>query len=238
MHCFRVLLCVLLLAGVSAAEWNVAAYLGGARTGNSDLGLELPGRDTNLTFRNVAWEGRSFEGPLYYGFRFGSFPGRRFGWQTEFIHMKVYAITNRVVRVDGTLRGANAPATVNMNNLVQRFSMSHGANLLLGNFVFRHPLWASDENRLGRVLLSARAGVGGMISHVESEVQGRTFERLAGGGFAWQLAAGGEVQLWRGVYALGEYKYTRAQPQVIVAEGLVDTRLRSHHGVTGLSFHF
>lgn len=234
----RVVAIVLLLSASAAAEWNVAAYLGGAKTQNSDFRLQLPGRDADLTFRGVPWQGRSFEGPLYYGFRFGSFPGRRFGWQTEFIHMKVYAETERVLPVSGTLDGATLQGTRRMSDLVQRFSISHGANLLLGSFVFRQPLWSSDENQLGRVLLTARAGLGGMIAHAESEVQGRTLERLAGGGFAWQLASGGEVQLWRGVYALAEYKYTSARPQVVVFNGLAESRLNSHHSVTGLSFHF
>lgn len=232
------MLCVFLLGCAAFGEWNVAAYVGATQTRNSDFRLQLPGRNTDITFRGVSWQGRSFEGPLYYGARFGSFPGRHFGWQTEFIHMKVYAVTDQTLRTTGTLNGGAAPAQLNMSSLVQRFSISHGANLVLGSFVFRQPFWTSDERKLGRVLLTARAGAGGVIAHAESTVGGATLERLAGGGFAWQLAAGGEVQLWRGVYGMGEYKFTHARPEVVVANGLADTRLATHHGVTGLSFHF
>lgn len=220
------------------AEWNVGAYLGGTRTQQSFLRVKQPALGASLQFRGVEYDGGSFEPPLYYGLRSGYFFHRRFGVEAEFIHLKVFAQVQRVVEVDGTLRGAAIHARVPMNTIVGRFSISHGVNLLLGNAVLRQDFWRPDGEKLGRLALSARVGLGGLIPHPESEILGAAEEHYEAAGPALQVAGGAEFWLWRGLYLLGEYKYTRARPELRVAAGTAETLLHTHHAVFGLSYHF
>jgi len=231
-------LLLVLSATVCRAEWVISGYIGGAQTQNASIAFNEPGRNTSLRLSGVQWEGRSFEGPLYYGVRGGRFFHRYVGFETEFIHLKVFALVDRTVQASGVVRGAPVGGTVPMNTYVQRFSISHGNNLLLGNVVGRYDLWRAGNERLGRVLLTMRVGFGGSIPHPETQFLGSFREHYQGGGFAYQIAGGGEFRLWRGLYALGEYKYTNNREQIVTGTGTADTRLRSHHGVTGLAIHF
>ena len=58
------------------------------------------------------------------------------------------------------------------------------------------------------------------------------------GRLAWQVAGGIEIKLWRGLYALGEYKFTRTRQRGTIFSGEAESLLRSHHGVFGLSYRF
>lgn len=53
-----------------------------------------------------------------------------------------------------------------------------------------------------------------------------------------QAAGRAEVRLVGGLYALGEYKFTRTRQRGRVAGGEAESLLRTHHGVFGLSYHF
>jgi hypothetical protein len=52
------------------------------------------------------------------------------------------------------------------------------------------------------------------------------------------MAGGVELKLWRGLYALGEYKFTRTRQEGKIASGSAESLLRTQHGVFGLSYHF
>src|SRR5207302_3624173 len=123
------------------AEWVAGAYLGGAHTQNSDLLLRQPSLGTDLRFHNVRYSGNSFQGPLYYGAHGGYFFGRHWGIESEFTHLKVFAKVQERASVSGTLNGALVNTVQPADLLVQRFSISHGVNLLMANIVFRQPLW-------------------------------------------------------------------------------------------------
>lgn len=58
------------------------------------------------------------------------------------------------------------------------------------------------------------------------------------GRLAWQVAGGVEFRLWRGLYALGEYKFTRTRQRGEIFSGRAQSLLRTHHGVFGLAYHF
>ena len=47
--------------------WVVAAYLGAAHTGASDLTISQPTLGNNITFERVRFRSQSFDRPLYYG---------------------------------------------------------------------------------------------------------------------------------------------------------------------------
>jgi hypothetical protein len=125
-----------------------------------------------------------------------------------------------------------------MSAFVQRFSVSHGMNLLLVNFVARKQLLRDAREGLGRVLLIGRVGAGGTIPHAETEIMGLRDEHYEWGRLAFQVAGGSEVRLWRGLYALAEYKYTHTDQRFRISAGDAKALLRSHHGVFGLGIHF
>jgi lipid A oxidase len=217
-------------AAPALAEWTAAAYLGGAWTHDSFLRLDRPQAGTSLRLDGVTFEGRSFQSPVYYGYRLGYFWNRRFGVEAEFVHMKVYARTERTVNARGTLRGSPVDGSIRMSEAVSRFSVSHGANFLLGNFVVRQPMH--------RLTLTGRFGLGPSIPHPETEVDGVFQEQYEVGWPAVQAAAGVEIRLWRRLYWLAEYKFTRSRENVRIPGGTAETLLRSHHGVSGIGIRF
>lgn len=220
------------LAAASAAEagWRAAAYLGGAVNHESLLRVEQPARATQLELRGIRYEGRSFEPPVYYGYRLGYFFGR-FGLEAEFIHQKIYARAERPVQVQGIFRGEPVAGRLPMQRFVEQFSISHGLNMLLLNLAW--------ERRLDRrSFLNVRFGAGPTLPHPESSIQGEGRQHYQLGRAAIQAAAGLEFRLWRGLHALGEYKFTRTRQKVDIVAGHAETPVRSHHGVFGLGLRF
>ena len=231
----------LLLAAAAVpgyAEWHVAAYLGATHTQNSNVHIRQPVLANDLTFRDVSYRGESFHSPQYYGLRSGYFFARHLGIEAEFIHLKVFANLDRPVQTNGMVSGIPITGTLPMGAFVQRFSVSHGLNLLLVNVVARKQLYRSSREGLGRLIINARAGVGGTIPHAETEIAGLPDQHYQWGRVAFQAAAGGEIHLWRNLYALSEYKYTQTDQHFRVSAGNASTLLRSHHGVFGLGIHF
>lgn len=233
-------LCALVMLAASArgasAEWTVALLAGGAHTQQSSITLVQPDESTNLTISPVAYRSESFEPPFYYGYRVGFLPHARWlGLEGEFIHLKVIADTARQATVDGALRGERISRPQPIAAVVERFSISHGVNLVLVNAVIRHS--ANDDEPSPRWFAAARLGAGGSVPHPESTIGGASLEQYEWGSLSVQAAAGVEVRLWPHVYLAGEYKLTRSVQDVGVAGGSVRTLLTSHHLVTGVVAH-
>jgi opacity protein-like surface antigen len=233
------LLCVALNVNAQTTQtsdedggWELAAYLGGARTADSDLTVSQPNPGTILTFHDLRLSSRSFDPPLYYGFRGGYFLRRKpfLGFEAEFIHLKVFADPQQVVRVTGVRQNAVIDGQLRLGEIVQQYSISHGVNLLLFNVAARH--------RISRLGLTARAGVGPTIPHTESRIEGQAQEQYEFGRVAWQVSAGAEFRMWKGLHVLGEYKFTRTRQEGKVAAGTAESLLRTHHGVFGLAYKF
>jgi hypothetical protein len=215
----------------------VAAYLGGARTAGSSLTISQPSPENWLRFDYVHFEGRSLEGPLYYGFRGGYFLHElRLGLEAEFIHLKVYADTARQVQASGIRLGAPIDRILTLRDIVEQYSISHGVNLLLFNVVGRYSIGA--RNGRDRLLLAGRFGAGPSIPHTESTVDGHHQEQFEAGRLGWQLAGGVELHMWRGLHALFEYKFTRTNQKGRVYLGQANSLLRSQHGIFGLTYRF
>jgi lipid A oxidase len=221
----------------AAAEWHVSGYVGVAHTQASDLLVNQSALGTELRFRSVNYSGKSFQAPLYYGVRGGYFFSGHWGVEAEFTHLKVFAIVNQPVHVSGMLNGKAIDAVVPMDSLVQRFSISHGVNLLLVNIALREQLFR-DSNHLGRILLNIRLGAGATIPHPESEILGHVDEHYQTGSPVTQASVGAEFRIFRKLYWTGDYKYTRTRQHVDVFSGEADSLLRSHHFVTGPVIHF
>lgn len=115
---------------------------------------------------------------------------------------------------------------------------SHGVNLLLFNVAARHGMRRNAEAPGGRLIITGRFGAGPTLPHTESSVEGQRQEQYEVGRLGWQAAGGAEFNLWRGLYILGEYKFTRTRQRGKVSSGTAESVLRTHHGVFGLSYHF
>lgn len=192
----------------AGAEWYVQAYLGASHTFNATLNVD-PGFATGrATYRDVPLDGRSFESPPYYGYRAGWSRGR-IGVEAELTHLKVFARP-------GTLGG-----------YVERFSISHGLNLLVGSVVWRRPMGT-------RARLALRGGAGVAIPHGESRVTGVDQEQYEVSGLAIQGAAGPEFLIGRHGRAFVEYKISTAAPSVGIPGGTISGRYTSQHVAAGL----
>jgi hypothetical protein len=220
------------------AEWTVGAFAGGCRTGNTSLTLVQPAADTSVTFVPVRYRSASFEMPIYYGYRVGAFLAPRWlGVEGELIHMKVIADTARVSRAQGTVGGQAVAGPRAIDSVLDRFSITHGVNLLLANVVVRRAGTAASPSRAPRWMLVGRIGAGASIPHPESTSGGLSLERYEWGAFSIQGAAAAEVRITGPLYVSGEYKLTRTVQDVAIAGGSARTPLVTHHLVAGLTLH-
>ena len=199
------------LAAPATADWTVAAFIGASFTRPAALTLEQMSASTRSP--DVHFAGKPFVSPPYYGYRAGWRPHGAFGVDAELIHLKVYA------------RAGDLPPSV------QRFSISHGLNLLFGDLT-----WAPRAHR--RAHIELRAGAGVAIPHGESEIQHVTQEQYEVSSIALQGAAGLSVRVTRRLGAFGEYKLTTAAPAVSVAGGRINGRYTSQHAAFGLAWKF
>ena len=219
----------------SEGDWVVSAYAGGGHTGSSNLKISQPALGNILTFEDVRFRSRSFDPPLYYGLRGGYFLNWMpfLGFESEFIHLKVFTDPQQQVRVTGQRRDVPISRELPLGEIVQQYSISHGVNLLFFNVAVRGRI-----PREGRLILTARTGIGPTFPHTESRVEGQAQEQYEIGGIGWQSAGAAEIRLWKGLHLLGEYKFTRTRQRNKVSSGTAESLLRTHHGVFGLSYHF
>ena len=194
-------------AGAQVA-WRIEGALGAGHSFGSTLKIEQSGAPPIEI--DAAWEGRSFESPLYYAWRVSRDSGPR-AWAVRFIHLKAYL--------------------ENTTPEVERFSVSHGYNLLTLERGFERKgfwLWI---------------GAGIVIGHPESTVRGLTRTENEGGPFGGgyvirgptlavaasrRLAFGGRV----GFVAEGRFAWSRAR--VPIAEGEASVPNTSVHALLGL----
>jgi hypothetical protein len=200
-----------------------------------------PASRTNVRFDPVDYKGRSFNLPLYYGYRAAYFPGSPgwFGIEGEVIHMKAYAQTGEVASASGVVGGVPVAVSMPISNVVQRFSLSHGQNMLLVNAVVRHAFGGRGDYRTARLVALARVGAGPTLPHAESTIGSVADERYECGALVFQAAGGIELLVWKKLHALAEYKFTRCRQSVSVAAGgTAETLLSSHHFVFGTAVRF
>lgn len=199
---------VALISAPARAEWYVQAYLGASHTFNATVSVDPGFGRGRATYHDVPLDGHSFASPPYYGYRAGWSTGP-LGIEAELTHLKVFA----------------RPGT--LGPYVERFSISHGLNLLVGSVVWRQPI-------ASRVRLAIRGGAGIAIPHGESRVTGVDQEQYEISGPALQAAAGPELLLGRHARAVVEYKISTAAPSVSVAGGAISGRYTSQQVAAGL----
>ena len=222
------------------ADWIVNAFLGHVWTRSSTVTLVLPDRQTAVEIAGVDYRAESLTSPQYYGYRMAWVPDqhRWIGIEAEVIHAKVIAETDRSVRFRGMLRGDEVDAFLPLASVVQRLAMSHGLNFIFANVALRRELGPVDSQGTHRFVVVARVGAGPTVSHAESTVDSGARDQYQTSGLGTQVAGGFEATVWRRLAVLGEYKFTRASPQIDVAGGEATIPSRSHHVVGGIAYRF
>ncbi len=224
------LLFCLVAPATASAQWYVGFYLGANNTTKADITLDLPDRNTSLTYEDVAFEAKPFASPQYYGYRIGRmFGDRRFGLEAELVHLKTIAKAADSYRVRGVENGVAVDEVSRMFDRVQRYQMTHGLNFILVNLVLRRPIGS------GRAALVARAGAGPTLPHAETTIATVPREQYELGGLGVQLAGGVEFTLASRFDAFGEYKFTRARPEIDVDGGTGRMTARCHQIAFGLA---
>ena len=157
----------------------MAAYVGGAHTLASPVTISQPAVGSSLTFERVRFESRSFNPPLDYGVRGGYFMPSRpsLGIEAEFIHLKLFSNPLQQVHVTGVHNGTLIDSELPLGEIVQRYSISHGVNLLLFNVAVRHGVGRIKDAPSGRLVLTGRVGAWPTLPHTESTVDGRQQEQ-------------------------------------------------------------
>jgi lipid A oxidase len=216
-------------------EWSMTAYLGVTNTRPSTLHLARPAAGTDIVLGPVTYAGDSFSPPVYYGARAGYFFRAHVGLEAELIHAKVFTDPMEIVARAGQLDGRPVSAPAPLGDVVQRFSISHGLNLLFANIVLRTSGRPQDDRR---VTWLARVGLGPTMPHGESSIAGASREQYELGRVAVQVAGGVELRAFKQARAIAEYKLTHTSQHVAVAGGTVDARFTTHHMVFGLGYRF
>lgn len=225
----------------SKAEWRLQVFFGKSFTSRSDLRLRQPSRQNDLIFHDVKYSDASFKTPLYYGLRVGYFPPspRHFGLEAEFIHAKIYTDDQQIVNVSGIRQGQPIDSSIRLGDMVQGFSMSHGLNFLFLNLAGRTGIFKENNGQSDRVQLYGRGGIGLLIPHSESVIEGEGKAQYELHGPAYQLAAGSEINVWEKLDLLLEYKYTFVNVKGIkIPHGKAETKLQTSHIVFGVGRRF
>ena len=215
---------------LASAQWTAAAYIGKAHTADADIRV-TSGTGTDVIFNKVDFEDRSFQGPLYYGLRAGYMWTSRLGLEGEFIHMKAFARVSDPVTFSGAFPTPSTANTTVPGDVLPQYGVSHGLNLLLGNFVVRHKLTRS-------LAVGLRAGLGTAIPHPEIRAFGATLDEYLVQGAAVHFAGGGEFDLNRRLFWFGEYKFTTTRQRFDLGSATVENRFVTHHLATGLGLRF
>jgi len=194
-------------------ETVFAGYSGVPYTYPSDVSLKKPGLH-DFTAKDVAWDGKPFVNPIYYGARIVRWlDGGRTGAMVDFTHSKTIARLAEEAAFTGTINGTPAPERAALRSIFRKLEASHGHNMLTLNGLLRLP-------SLG-VRFHPYVGLGAGVSLPHSEVQmanaeQRTYEYQVAG-LVGQALVGIELRTARMSYFL-EYKFTYAPYDMPLSE--------------------
>jgi hypothetical protein len=108
------------------------------------------------------------------------------GLEGEFIHTKAFARVNEPVSFSGSFSVLSNATTIAPRLVLPQYGVSHGLNLVLGNFILRHELTE-------RLAISFRSGLGTAIPYPEIRAFGATVDEYLLQGAAIQFAAEGTL---------------------------------------------
>jgi lipid A oxidase len=239
---FAMTVAAVLLAPPVNAEVTLGVFAGQSFIDNGDLNLTQG--DTNLDYKDVSWDDRSFESPIFYGARVGYWfnDAPNWGLSIDFSHLKNYLNVNEVVKVEGIQNGVplSGDVAINSTNL-NDFNMSHGLNTITFNGQYRwFPAGKRDESLLGRMQLYTGLGAGFSVPHVEAIVSGvRTYEYQAGAGPVLNGMLGINYDIYSFMSGFVEYKLTYADVEdELKGGGSINTETVNHQLIFGVAAHF
>jgi hypothetical protein len=134
----------------------------------------------------------------------------------EFLHIKVYARTEDDVRVRGMVGGGAIDATLPMNAFVHRYNHTHGLNFLFANLVWRRPIGDAADRRAA---LTLRGGAGPVRPGRDVVMPGLSVQGYQFAGAGAQIGAGLDIRLTDWLWAMVEYKFTHASPELDLTAG-------------------
>lgn len=229
-------LCVLALE--ARAEIFASVSFGGISTANTDVRWTGPNA-TELTFRGVTWDGRSFESPIYYGLKLGWWFSDvpRWGIAVDFTHAKMLTDLNQVVSVDGIRDGAAVSGAERLGETFQSLEFSHGHNLLMVGVQHRWLLGEpGDGSWWSHLLPFVGTGAGIALPHAEVATASGTISEYQWTGPAWQGSAGLHVAVAGPLSLFAEYKATFARLDVDTSGGgTLEVAPWGHHLAVGVT---
>ena len=210
------LFAALVLASTASAENELSFYTGIQESPHSRVRGNDPGGVGAFSFLST-WEGRSFEMPPYYGFRYTRWTSNTLGFGVDFTHNKVYADS----------------ATLASSGFT-RLEFTDGLNILTAN------VWRRWPGALGdKFTPYAGVGLGVAIPHVDVEsAGGKTFEyQVTGPAAMW--AAGVKYNFNDRWGVFGEYKGTYSQNEATLSNGgTLSSDILTNAVNIGVSFSF
>lgn len=195
-------------ATAARAEWSISGALGASTTGDADVQLTQPGGN-DLRFSDVAWSGKSFESPVYYGIRFAYWLKESPAWglALDYSHAKMLADLDASVSVDGVRDGTVIEGMERLGDTFGRLEFTDGHNLVLFTGLYR--FFAERTDRAVQPYLGL--GLGAAVPHVETLVDGmETFEFQVAGP-AVQGLVGVEIPVARAWSLFAESKLAWAR---------------------------
>jgi lipid A oxidase len=218
-------------ASPALAESQISLYGGWNGSFDSDIHLIQPG-GTNMTLKDVPWDGDSFGPPPYWGLRgtywLNSAPNS--GLMIDYNHAKVIADQSAAVGVSGTSDGVKLGPTDRVGNTFETMEFTDGLNELFfgGQYRWMHERWTPY---LG-------FGVGPAFPHVEvrrapGPPNPRTFDYQFDGVAAEGLV-GLQYNFGPHVSAFGEYKLSYATNDAdLLGGGSLETNVWTNHVTFG-----
>lgn len=199
------------------AESELSFYTGYQIAPHSIVRGTDPGGVGNFSFQ-ATWEGRPFEMPPYYGFRYTYWTERNLGFGIEFNHAKVYA-DNATLAASG----------------FTRLEFTDGLNIVTANAWKRWPGALLNGNLTPYV----GAGVGLSVPHVDVQSAGGTTFEYQVTGPAAMIAAGVKYDINERWGVFGEYKGTYSQNKADLTNGgTLETNVMTNALNVGIAFSF
>jgi len=223
-------------ASPAGAEMQIGVYGGWNGSFDSDIHLVQPG-GTNMTLKDVPWDGDSFGAPPYWGIR-GTYwlnAAPSWGLMIDYHHAKVIADQGAVVGVSGTRDGVKVGPKDRVGNTFETMEFTDGLNEMFfgGQYRWLHERWTPYVG----------LGVGFAFPHVEvrrapGPPNPRTFDYQVDGVAAEGLV-GLEYSFGPHVSAFGEYKLSFSTNDAdLVGGGSLETDVWTNHVTLGLSYRF
>ncbi|UZD90606.1 outer membrane protein [Cognatishimia activa] len=213
------LFAAVILANPAAAEMEVSFYMGTQSSPHAVISGTLDGTAGTAVDRTVAWEGRSFTPPPYYGVRGVYWRESGWGYGLELTHAKVYASD-----ADRTALGLDS------------LEFTDGHNIITANI---HRRW-EDRWWNGRLTPFVTAGLGVAVPHVDIQPTGdaHTFGYQLTGPAA-RLGVGVSIDLTEKISAFTEYQITYSDNKVeLDSGGTLETSLVTNALNFGVSYSF